>query len=348
MRILKIDEREAFLHLVPEIEDDLWHLERVIEKGDLVSGQTDRKIKPRVEGEKPQRVKMFLSLEVDSVEFHRFLGQLRVSGKIVEGKPAELVEVGAQHSLEIVLGRDVKVKKLALKRFQIERIRKAAEATKKGKVLLVVLDDEQASFGILREFELEEKGGFRSGKSGKQFDGEEGEAKYFAEILVKAAELKPEKVVVAGPGFAKDNFKKFVEEKGKPKEMEFFFASTNSVGKTGLQELLKGNALDKIVQEMQLVKETKLVEEILAEIGKDSGLVEYGIKQVEKAVEIGAVKKLLVADKFLIENREKAEKLMDRAEKQAAEVHLVNAEHEAGKQLLNFGGVVAILRYKIC
>ena len=77
-------------------------------------------------------------------------------------------------------------------------------------------------------------------------------------------------------------------------------------------------------------------------------MVEYGLKQVENAVELGAVKTLLVSDRFLIENREKAEKLMDRAEKQAARVHLINAEHEAGKQLLNFGGVVAILRYRIC
>jgi len=101
MRILKIDERENFLHLMPEIEDDLWHLERIIEKHDLVSGPTDRKIKPRDEGGKAQRIKIFVTLDVELVEFHRFIGQLRVSGIIVEGKPAELLEIGSQQALEM-------------------------------------------------------------------------------------------------------------------------------------------------------------------------------------------------------------------------------------------------------
>ncbi len=347
MRILKIDTRENFLHIVPEIEDDLWHLERIIEKHDLVSGPSDRKIKPKEAGEKPKRVKMFIELDADNVEFHRFLGQLRVSGIITGGKPVEFLEMGAQHSLEIVLGKDVKIKKQALKKFQIERIKKAAEATKKGKVLLVVLDDEQASFAILREFELEEKASMKSGKSGKQFKGEDVKGKYFAEILEKILEIKPEKAIVAGPGFTKEEFQKFLEEKRMPKEIQFFYSATNSVGKTGLQELLKGNALEKIAQEMQIVKETVLVEKILAELGKDLGIAEYGLKEVKKAVKVGAVQMLLVTDKFLLEKREETEKVMQDAEKTGSEVHLINSEHEAGKTLQNLGGIAAILRYKI-
>ena len=50
---------------------------------------------------------------------------------------------------------------------------------------------------------------------------------------------------------------------------------------------------------------------------------------------------------MLLEKREEAEKVMQNAEKTGAEVHLVNAEHEAGNQLQNLGGIAAILRYKI-
>jgi len=347
MRILKIDERENFLHLVPEIEDDLWHLERIIEKHDIVTGPTDRKVKGKEAGEKAQRVKLVVSLDVESVEFHRFLGKLRVSGKIVEGRPAELLDFGAQQALEIELGKPVKIKKQAVKKFQVERIKKAAQATKKGKVLLVVFDDEQASFALLKEFELGEISGIRSGKSGKQFKGEEGQGKYFREMLDKILEIGPEKAIVAGPGFARENFQKFLGEKGKPKGIQFFFSATNSVGRTGLQELIKGGALEKMVQEMQLVKETGLVEKVLEELGKDSGLVEYGLEQVRNAVEAGAVKQLLVADSFLLEKREEAEQAMEKAEKMNGEVHLINAEHEAGKQLASLGGIVAVLRYRI-
>jgi protein pelota len=348
MRVLKIDRKENFLRVVPEIEDDLWHLERVIEEHDLVTGLTDRKIKGREAGEKAKRIKIVVTLDVEGAEFHRFIGELRVSGKIVEGTPAELLDFGSRQSLEIGLGKEVKIKKQSLKNFQVERIRKAAEATKKGKVLLLVLDDEQACFAWLKEFELQELAVVRSNRSGKQFKGEEVEGNYYRELLDKVLELKPEKVVVAGPGFAKESFEKFLKEKGFPKEMLLFFASTNSVGKTGFQELLKGDSLSKMVQEMQLVKETRLVERLLAEIGKGSGLAEYGLKEVEKAVEAGAVSELLVEDKFLLENRQKTEEIMQKTEKRGGVVHLINGEHEAGRHLSNLGGgVAALLRYRV-
>ncbi len=348
MKILKIDEKNRFLHVVPESSDDFWHLERVIEKGDLVSGETDRKIKPLHEGEKPRREKLFVELNVETVEFHKFSGMLRIEGTIVQGKPSELIEIGAHHSLELPLHTPVKVQKKQLLRFQIERLRAAAEAGRQPDILLVVLDDEQATFGLLKQFELQQKATIASGKSGKRFAVDEStEKKYFAEIAEKIKETKAKQVVVAGPGFTRSRFEKFLQEKGKPKEMRFFFAATNSTGVTGLQEMLKGGTLVKVVQNMQLVKETQLVERFLAELGKNSGLAEYGFLQVQKAIEFGAVQQLLVADKFFLQNREQAEKAMQDAERMGAEVHLINAEHEAGQQLFNLGGIAALLRYRI-
>ncbi len=345
MRILQIDKKTCLITLVPEIPDDLWHLERVIEKGDLVSGATDRKIKPREQGEKNLRVKLFLEIEVEKVDFHRETGNLRVTGAIRGGKPADLVEIGASHSIEIELGKNVKIKKKELKRFQMERLEKASAATKKGKVLLVVLDDERADLALLKEFELQKKGIIRSGKSGKQFESKSGIGNYFKEIVDRVKELKAEKVVFAGPGFTRESLKKWIDDRGE--KGQFYFASTNSTGVTGLNELLKGSALDKITSEMQLVKETKLVERIFAEVGKNSGLVEYGVEQVSDAVGKGAVQQLLVADETMLENRASVEELMDKTEKMGGEVHLVSAGHEAGKKLVSIGGIAALLRFKI-
>jgi protein pelota len=345
MRILKVDKKTCLISLVPEIPDDLWHLERVIEKGDLVSGATDRKIKPKEQGEKSLRVKLFLEIEVEKLDFHRETGNLRVTGIIKSGKPADLIEMGSSHSIEIDLGKNIKIKKKELKKFQIERLEKASAATKKGKVLLVVLDDERADLALLKEFEMQKKGTIRSGKSGKRFESESKIGTYFKEIFDRAKELKAEKIVFAGPGFTKDSLKKWLDDKGE--KGQFYFAATNSIGVTGLNELLKGSALDKITSEMQLVKETKLVENIFAEVGKNSGLVEYGVEQVLDAVNKGAVQQLLVADKTLLENRESVEELMDKTEKMGGEVHLVSAEHEAGEKLASIGGIAALLRFKL-
>jgi len=349
MRILKIDRKTHFLHLVPEVADDLWHLERIIEKHDLVSGSADRRIKPRQEGEKAERIKLLVTLDVESVEFHSFSGKLRITGTIVEGKPEKMLELGAMQSIEAELGEPLKISKKELKKFQIERIEKAARETKTGKVLLAVLDDEQACLALLGEFELAEKCTVRSGRSGKQFAGDESlQKKYFAEIFSKIIELKCERAVIAGPGFAKEGLQRFIGGKGKAAgKTRFSYASTNSVGSTGMQELIKGDALEKAVQEMQLVRETQLFEKVLAELGRNSGLAEYGLPQVKKAVEFGAVRELLVADKMLLEKRSEIEELMQKAEQMGGEVHLINSEHEAGAKLVSLGGVAALLRYRI-
>ena len=165
-------------------------------------------------------------------------------------------------------------------------------------------------------------------------------------MLERINELGAEKIVVAGPGFAKEHLQKLIEEKG-PVKGQFFYGATNSVGITGLQELLKGNALAKVMQNMQLVKETKLIEEVFAELGKDSGLLEYGLEKIKEAIEVGAVKQLIVTDELLLEKREEIEQLMQKTEQMRGEIHLVSAEHEAGKKLTGLGGIVAFLRYKM-
>ncbi len=346
MRILKIDYKTKELKVVPEINDDLWHLERIIEPHDLVSGSTNRKIKPKEEGSKQIRVNLFLTIDVEKIDFRRETGNLRVTGNILEGKPAELIETGASHSIEIELGKELSIKKKELKKFQIERLEKAKKASTQGKVLLVVLDDEQADFALLKEFELERKGMLKSGKTGKMYETEPVRGNYFSDIIKRIEEAKPEKVVVAGPGFAKEKLHKLIDEK-KPKGIQFFYGATNSTGITGLQELIKAKGFEKIIQEMQLVKETKIVESIFAELGKGSGLVEYGFEQVKNAVEVGAVKELLVVDTLMLDKRSEVEPLMEKTEQMKGEVHLIDAENDAGKKLESMGGIVAFLRYRL-
>lgn len=345
MRILKIDRKNALLKLVPEVNDDLWHLERVLEKGDFVSGATDRKIKPRQEGEKQQRVNLFLTLEAEKIDFHKETGNLRVTGIIREGKPAELVELGASHSIEIELGKPITVKKKELMGFQIERLEKASRATSQGKLLLVVLDDEQADFAFLKEFALEGKGAIKSGKTGKRFETESSEEKYFKQIIDRVKELKADKIVFAGPGFTKDDLKKWLGGEGE--KGNFYFTSTNSIGITGLNELVKGDALEKIAREMQLAKDMKLVDVLLAELGRDSGLAEYGLNEVKKAVEYGAVQELLLCDSFLLEKRNESEEFLKKTEQMKGNVHLIDSQNDAGKKLLSLGGIAALLRFRI-
>lgn len=348
MRILNIDLKNNFVEVVPENLDDLWHLEKIIEPGDVISGHSDRKIKGKEEGDESKKIRLFLKLQAESIEFDKFFG-LRVNGIILEGSPPQFIELKAHHSMEISIGEKVRLEKIELKNYQIERLEKAKKASARNSILLLVMDDEIALFALLKDFGVEEKCAIQSKKSGKQFDGSDDfEKKYFSELLQKIIEINCEKAIIAGPGFSKNSFQKFLEQnKGKLKT-QFFFEAINSVGVTGLHELLKSHAVEKITQELEILKETRLVEKVFELLGKNSKNIAYGFEEINKAIQFGAIETLIVTDAVLSEKRKEIESLMDLTEKKCrGKVEIINSENDCGKKIQGIGGMAAILRFAI-
>jgi len=348
MKILKINRNEHTFSVIPDNLDDLWHLERVIEANDVVSAKTERKIKPKEEGGKVTKENIFLQLYVERVEFHESSGSLRIMGVIIGGSPIELLEINAHHTIDIEPEKELKVQKKILKNYQIERLEKAEKSAGRVKTLLVVLDDEDCEFALMKEFGLEKKGKIASGKQGKRFKevkGKEKENPYFEKIISKVKEVAPEKIIFAGPGFTKNNLEKYVKEKGL--KWNAYYEQISSIGITGFNELIKTGILEKIVADMQIVKESMLVEKVFEEAGKDNGFAAIGSHEVEKAIDAGSVKDLLVCDVFLLRNRDIAEKMLGRVEALAGEVHIVSGKHEAGQKLIGIGGVAALLRFSL-
>jgi protein pelota len=93
------------------------------------------------------------------------------------------------------------------------------------------------------------------------------------------------------------------------------------------------------------------MEELLARLGKGQSTVTYGLGDVEKAANYGAVEKLLVADSTLREttdeNRVALEKLIKTVEEARGDIMVLSTEHEAGTKLLSLGGVAALLRFPL-
>ncbi len=345
MKLLKVDEKENFLEVVPENLDDLWHLTHVIEPGDVVSGNSTRAFKPQDrEDAKTERKKVYIDLNVEEVELHKYSGQLRVSGIILSGKPEAFIELKAHHTLEFGLGDKVRVRKQALKPFHIQRLKKAHDSTSKPQVLVVVLDDEEATFAVLKDYGFEVKAKINAFREGKQFS-PSNEGKYFFEIGKKIQDVKLKDVLIAGPGFTRDNVKNFLLEK--IPDFQYSFEAINSVGETGLNELLKRGVMLAAVQNSEAAKEAKLVERILSEAAKNSTLSTIGVEETRKALEFGAVQDLLVLDQLLLKDRPKVEPLLETAERLKAEIHIVSSEHEAGRELQGLGGVAALLRFKL-
>ena len=80
-------------------------------------------------------------------------------------------------------------------------------------------------------------------------------------------------------------------------------------------------------------------------------MVSYGIPEVKKSAEIGAVATLMISNKAL--RKAKAEKnteidvMLKNVSKAKGEILIVSGAHDFGKQLEGIGGVAALNRYKL-
>ena len=90
--------------------------------------------------------------------------------------------------------------------------------------------------------------------------------------------------------------------------------------------------------------ETQEIDELLEEISRD-GKVTYGEKFVRNALEIAAVEKLLVTDRFVREGG--GEEIISMARKTGAKTTVISTAHEGGRRLQALGGVAALLRFRI-
>lgn len=344
MKILRIDKKENLIELIPQSLDDLWQLQQVIEEHDIVAGSSERKVKAKQEGMHATKERIFVELDVEKTEFHASTGQLRVLGIIIAGSPEEFVQLKSHHTIEIELNKKIRIKKTELQNFVIDRLKKAERSTMKPVIVFCVLDDEQADIAELKEFGFEKKASIKSGKKGKRYEQDSSEEKFFGEILGVLKQLDFKKLVVAGPGFSKAAFQKFLENNGA--KFNAFFVSTNSVGFTGFNELLKSAALEKVLEQATISEESKLVEALFVEIARQ-GNVALGFKETEQALEASAVKEIFVDEETFLSERKKIDALLKKAEQQAAKIHLISAGHEAGQKLKGIGGIAALLRYKI-
>ncbi len=175
---------------------------------------------------------------------------------------------------------------------------------------------------------------------------EERRSQFFGDIMKQLTSMKVNRIVIAGPGFAKDNLKKFISERDEELSKKLYFESCSTAEESGVYELLKRGVLSKIASEQKVEEEFSLLQSLLTEISKESGLAVYGAEEVRKAIDYRALGKLLVVDELLRKDRS-VEKLLDDAEKMKAEIFLFSSESEAGKQLTGLSGIAGILKFSL-
>ncbi len=229
----------------------------------------------------------------------------------------------------------------------------------------------------------------RGGQSQRRFERliEIAAHEWFGKAGEKASELFLEKkglkgLIVGGPGPTKREFLNGDYLDYRIQEKIIGVYDTGYTDDYGLKEVVN-NASDDL-EEMDIIKEKRVMKKFLEEIRNDKGLAVYGEKEVRRALETGAADTLILSDALRhykvevqctscdyagemvvgdIENikcpqcssplviKEKhdiIEEYTEMAEQTSTKVEIISRDTEEGETLVKaFGGIAGILRYRI-
>ena len=261
---------------------------------------------------------------------------------------------------------------------------------------LIVMDRAEATIGILRgarieivqnEDSLVPSKHHQGGQSSRRYERliEIAAHEFFTKIgnLASTAFLRERDlkgVLIGGPGSTKDFFYKKAYLQYQIQEKVIDLYDVGYTNEYGLKELV--DRASQTLDQLEVSKEKKIIDRLLVEIKKGTGLAAYGDREVSKALEDGKVDTLIISkglrktkftyrcetdgseiseisqeekehkcpvcgkDMVVSEQADVIEKYIELGQKSDSKIELVGDESDEGLSFLNsFGGLGAILRY---
>ncbi len=338
MKVIKFYEASNSLKVRADSIEDLWAIQRIVFEGDLVKSESVRRFKGN-EGDTGELKDVVIRLKVEKSELDKTAVRLRFMGKIVEGRPLEYVKLNSYHTLNIAPEDTLEITKSEWPDYLIEVVKNAVKNSKKPRLGIIAIDDEKALPAYLYGYGLNFKDEIYSRLSKRMSpkDFAEQQKKWYDEIFEVITNMDTDIVVIAGPGFTKDELKKYGTEKGIMKKItkKFFFLKISNVERTGIYELIKSDDVAEILQGERMRQEFKLMGEFLEGLG--SGRSKSGIAEVGKALDNYEAGTILVNDSVLSDS--KVRELLGDAEKRKIKIEIFNADDEVGRQLHSFKDV---------
>ena len=352
MKIVKQDTKDGIIEVIPETLDDLWHLSHIVEVSDNVSSKTTRRIQDntgdKLRSDRGVKKTFYLGIDVESINFHLFTGKLRLTGVITRG-PEDLIPLGSHHTLEVKLNTPLTIKKLKWPKWVLKRLKQAIDASKKLSAIIVVIEDDTATLGLMRQFGIEYYGPVKGNISGKRIldkNRNKNIIKFYESTIDSINKFDSiQNIIIAGPGFYKNDFYDYIKDKHKDLASKSIIESTGTGGRVGIHEVLKKGTVEKLTVENRVASEMGAISGLLEEIAQNSSKVAYGLTETTNAINLGAVEKLFILDKMVATNNLGPQ--MDMVENMKGEVMVISSEHDGGKQLESLGGIAAILRYAL-
>ena len=164
-------------------------------------------------------------------------------------------------------------------------------------------------------------------------------------------------VVLASPGFVKDEFLEYVLAEGVRRDArdiiehksKFLCCHSSSGHKHSLQEALSDPGVAAQLSDTKAAGEVRALADFNTMMGEDPDRAYYGPNHVRKAAEMGAIHTLLILDELFrstdVVVRRQWVQMTEEVEAAGGLVFVFSSMHLSGQQLKNISGVAALLRF---
>jgi protein pelota len=157
-------------------------------------------------------------------------------------------------------------------------------------------------------------------------------------VAKKVGGMQVDIVVIAGPGFMKDNLKRYVEAKRIVIDKKIIYTSASDAERSGIREAIQSDSVSRLLENEKVKKEFDLLNLFLSGLNVGSSFT--GVERINEALSGYQVGTILVNDSVLNEKRIK--ETLDTAYRQKVEIEVFNSEDDAGLQLKNFQNIAAV------
>jgi len=362
---------EGEVALIAEETEDLWHAYNLICVGDAIEATTWRRVQRESDtGSKEisERKKVFLKILIDKVEFSPEDGQLRLGGiNIGESK---WVKSGAHHTIVLELNHKFKLTKTHWDEIALNRIEEASNPAKRAEVAALLITEGLANLVLVTESMMTTPVSInipiprKRAVSQKHHDSAmdrffetvyEAIARYVDFTIVKC-------LIIAGPGFVKDQFHtallKMLIQKETPdakriseNKNKIFLCAASSAHKHALKEVLQDKLVLEQLADTKAAKDVAALETFYKMLTFDPDRATYGYKSVLKANQAQAIDLMMISDSLFrsqkIEERKTYVDLVHNVKENGGLVLIFSSLHVSGTQLDQLTGVAATLRFPI-
>lgn len=352
--------------MVPEEGEDLWHAYNLIREGDLVTATTFRKVaRDNGAGSDSERIKLRLTVRVEGVDYDGEGHQIRLKGRNLTEN--EHVKLGAYHSLELDLQRAFTLHKDRWDALDIERIRQCTDPAASADLAVLLITEGLANLCLvgrtctLTRAKIEANLPRKRGAAAAGYDKAIAafNERVFAAVVRHVDWEIVKCLVIAGPGFAKDSFREFLDLEAQRREVrplllnrsKIVLAPASSAYKHALKEVLASPAVANQIKDTKAAQEVAALSDFMAMLGSDPSRAFYGPGHIRAAHELGAIQTLLVSDSLFRtadpQMRKRYADLVEEVEAGGGRALVFSGAHSSGEQLNQLTGVAAILRFPL-